>query len=129
LIRDIDDIIHVESYFTLRRVRKSISAVDQAIHILPHLTYTLLNFLKKERETESACVIRALGSDLPLVVVVFVALCSSLLTTLPITPAGLGAVEVSIIGILGLYGVSRDFAAAIALLDRIISYWNIIPLG
>lgn len=75
------------------------------------------------------CVIQALGSDLPLVVVVFVALCSSLLTTLPITPAGLGAVEVSMIGILGLYGVPPDFAAAIAILDRLISYWSIIPIG
>jgi predicted dehydrogenase/nucleoside-diphosphate-sugar epimerase len=38
-------IVHVESYFSFRMVRKNISTVEQLIDILPHPVYTLLHFL------------------------------------------------------------------------------------
>lgn len=60
----------------------------------------------------------------------FVALVASLLTAVPLTPAGLGLVEVGIVGILvTIYDVPRDEALAIALVDRAISVLSIIVFG
>ena len=60
----------------------------------------------------------------------FVALIASLLTAIPFTPAGLGLVELGIIGVLRtVYHVPPTEAAAIALLDRAISVLSIIILG
>jgi uncharacterized protein (TIRG00374 family) len=60
----------------------------------------------------------------------FVALIASLLTAIPLTPAGLGIVEVGIVGVLTqFYKVPVTEAAAIALLDRAISVLSIILLG
>ena len=69
-------------------------------------------------------------------VIVFVALASALMTTLPLTPAGLGFAEGAIVGVLLLAanaglapGVDEHAAASIALLDRGISYWSLIAVG
>ncbi len=47
LVGNIGEIVHVESYFAFRKIRKSLSPADQAIDILPHPVYTLLHFLKR----------------------------------------------------------------------------------
>jgi len=61
---------------------------------------------------------------------VFVALIGSLLTAVPLSPAGLGIVEAGVIGVLHVaYGVPLPEAAAIALLDRVISVFSVIVLG
>jgi glycosyltransferase 2 family protein len=61
---------------------------------------------------------------------VFVALIGSLLTAVPLSPAGLGIVEAGIVGILTIiYGVPLPEATAIALLDRVISVFSVIVLG
>ncbi|MCU0484316.1 MAG: flippase-like domain-containing protein [Chloroflexi bacterium] len=61
---------------------------------------------------------------------VFVALIGSLLTAVPLSPAGLGIVEAGMVGILTLvYGVPLAEATAIALLDRTISVFSIIIFG
>jgi glycosyltransferase 2 family protein len=69
-------------------------------------------------------------------VLLFVALASALATTLPLTPAGLGFAEGTIVAIFLLAsraglapGVDEHTAASIALLDRGISYWSLILLG
>ena len=60
----------------------------------------------------------------------FVALIASLLTAIPFTPAGLGIVELGIVGVLTtIYHVTQTEAAAIALVDRTISVLSIIVLG
>ncbi len=78
-------------------------------------------------------VVRALafpGVDLGLSGAVFVALIGSLLTAVPLSPAGLGIVEAGVIGVLHTaYGVSIAEASAIALLDRLISVFSVIVLG
>jgi uncharacterized protein (TIRG00374 family) len=77
-------------------------------------------------------VIKAVGGlQLGLPAVVFVALMGSLLTTVPATPGGLGLVEGGIIGILrsSLFSIAGPIAGAIALLDRVISYWSIVVFG
>jgi glycosyltransferase 2 family protein len=61
---------------------------------------------------------------------VFVALIGSLLTAVPLSPAGLGIVEAGVVGVLtAAYGVPLPEATAIALLDRVISVFSIIVLG
>jgi len=69
-------------------------------------------------------------------VIVFVALAAALMTTLPLTPAGLGFAEGAIVAVFLLAakaglapGVDEHTAASIALLDRGISYWSLIVIG
>ena len=60
----------------------------------------------------------------------FVALSASLLTAVPLTPAGIGFVETGIVGLLTVvYSVSNTDALAITLVDRAISVLSIIVLG
>ncbi|MHA1988439.1 MAG: NAD-dependent epimerase/dehydratase family protein [Promethearchaeota archaeon] len=44
-IDNIGEIVHIDSYFSFRMVRRSISRVDQLIDILPHPVYVLLHLL------------------------------------------------------------------------------------
>ena len=78
-------------------------------------------------------VIQALGfPDVALGIsgAVFVALIGSLLTAVPLSPAGLGIVELGVAGVLNVaYGVPLPEATAIVLLDRVISVFSIIVLG
>jgi uncharacterized protein (TIRG00374 family) len=78
-------------------------------------------------------VIQALGFDdlrLGISGVVFVALVASLMTAVPLTPAGLGAVEGALFAVLTVvYGVPPAEAIAITLVDRAISYFSIILFG
>jgi predicted dehydrogenase/nucleoside-diphosphate-sugar epimerase len=46
LLKKIGRIVHIESYFSFRTVRRNISPVDQLIDILPHPIYLLLYFLQ-----------------------------------------------------------------------------------
>jgi glycosyltransferase 2 family protein len=60
----------------------------------------------------------------------FVALIGSLLTAVPLSPAGLGIVEAGVVGVLSVaYAVPQTEAATIALVDRAISVLSIIILG
>jgi uncharacterized protein (TIRG00374 family) len=62
--------------------------------------------------------------------VFFVALSASLLTAVPLTPAGIGFVEGGIVGLLTIvYGVPQTEALAITLVDRTVSVLSIIVLG
>jgi hypothetical protein len=78
-------------------------------------------------------VVQAFGFDdvsLGISGAIFVALIGSLLTAVPLSPAGLGIVEAGVVGILTVaYGVPLPEATAIALLDRVISVFSIIVLG
>ncbi len=62
--------------------------------------------------------------------VLFVALIGSLLTAVPLTPAGLGAVETGVGTVLvGVFGVPLGQATAIILVDRAISVFTIVFFG
>jgi glycosyltransferase 2 family protein len=79
-------------------------------------------------------VIQALGVEglhLPIPVIIFVALASSLLTAIPFTPAGLGIVEGAITAVLVLFiGESQhDLALTVTFLDRLINFWSIVVFG
>ncbi|RLG14773.1 MAG: hypothetical protein DRN66_01180 [Candidatus Nanohalarchaeota archaeon] len=74
-------------------------------------------------------VIYALGIDIPLPVVIFVALLSSFLTSVPLTPAGLGVVEFAVAGVLVFLGYGINISASIAILDRLINYASLLVAG
>jgi glycosyltransferase 2 family protein len=60
----------------------------------------------------------------------FVALTGSLLTAVPLTPAGIGVVETGLVFVLTLvYGLGQGDALTITLVDRAISVLSIIVLG
>jgi uncharacterized protein (TIRG00374 family) len=62
--------------------------------------------------------------------VLFVALIGSLLTAVPLTPAGLGAVETGVGTVLvGVFGVPLGQATAIILVDRAISVFTVVIFG
>ena len=60
----------------------------------------------------------------------FVALTGSLLTAVPLTPAGIGVVEAGVVGVLTIvYSIGQTEALAITLVDRAISVLSIIIFG
>ena len=46
-LNEIGDLVHIESYFSFRTVRRNISPVDQLLDILPHPVSLLLHFLEQ----------------------------------------------------------------------------------
>ncbi|MBU0493392.1 MAG: flippase-like domain-containing protein [Chloroflexi bacterium] len=76
-------------------------------------------------------VVLALGLQLDFGLVTFIALLEAVLTTLPITPAGLGFTEAGIIGVLifAVPGMTREMASAVAAIDRLISYVSLVFFG
>jgi len=75
-------------------------------------------------------VLAALGLELPASGVVFVAVASSLLTTVPLTPAGFGFVEIAMVYVLTTgFGLAQHDAVAVAVLDRAVSVFSLIVVG
>lgn len=73
-------------------------------------------------------VANALGVPLEMPQLLFVFAAGALLLAAP-TPGGLGAVEGGMVGVMLLLGVPVDMAAAVAILDRLISYWLVLLPG
>ncbi len=62
--------------------------------------------------------------------ILFVTLIGSLLTAVPLTPAGLGAVEGVVYGVLvTIFGIAGAQATAIVLVDRSLSVFSVVILG
>lgn len=75
-------------------------------------------------------VLWALGIDLPASGIVFVAVATSLLTTVPLTPAGFGFVEIAMVYVLTEgFGLPQSSAVAVAVLDRAVSVFSVIVIG
>jgi uncharacterized protein (TIRG00374 family) len=71
----------------------------------------------------------AVGVPVSIAGALVVALAASLLSTVPITPAGLGFTEAGMMVLLGWLGLDLSSATAVTLLFRIINYWSIVALG
>lgn len=71
----------------------------------------------------------ALGLHIDFILAVFISQASLILMTLPMTPAGLGLVELLMLTLLGQTGLSANMAAAVVIGDRLISFWSLIILG
>ena len=75
-----------------------------------------------------ALVSYALGLDVPLPVIAFVALAHNLITAIPSTPGGLGVAEAGMVGLL-LPWVPLEDAAVLTALDRSITWLSVILIG
>lgn len=75
-----------------------------------------------------ALVAWALGLDIPLPVIAFVALAHNLITAIPSTPGGLGVAEAGMVGLL-LPWVALEDAAVLTALDRSITWFSVIIFG
>ncbi len=102
------------------------------LRALPRLA-VITGFIWATEALRLYLVVQAYGFDdvsLGLSGAVFVALIGSLLTAVPLSPAGFGIVEAGVIGVLTVgYGVPLPEASAIALLDRLISVFSVIVFG
>ena len=75
-------------------------------------------------------VLAALGLHIPESGVIFVAVATSLLTTVPLTPAGFGFVEIAMVYVLTEgFGLGQSNAVAVAVLDRAVSVFSVIVVG
>ncbi len=68
-------------------------------------------------------------SNIPFVPMLFFALGTAVLTTIPFTPGGLGLVEVGLLSLMVYLGIPKADAAAVVLVDRLLSYYSIAILG
>ncbi|HEX6508159.1 MAG TPA: lysylphosphatidylglycerol synthase transmembrane domain-containing protein [Chloroflexota bacterium] len=68
-------------------------------------------------------------SAIPFAPVLFFALGTAVLTTIPFTPGGLGLVEAGLVGMMIYLGVPKVDAAAVVLVDRILSYYSVAFFG
>lgn len=75
-----------------------------------------------------ALVAWALGLDVPLPVIAFVALAHNLITAIPSTPGGLGVAEAGMVGLL-LPWVALEDAAVLTALDRSVTWLSVVLLG
>ncbi|MEM2990056.1 MAG: lysylphosphatidylglycerol synthase transmembrane domain-containing protein [Halobacteria archaeon] len=91
--------------------------------------YTLFIWLFESARLLFVILALGLKSSISIAIIIFTSLSASLLTSLPITPAGLGAVELAIVAMLGFAGLDSDSALSAAMLDRFISYWSILIFG
>jgi hypothetical protein len=96
-------------------------------HFSELLTYTISAWACESARV--LFVVLALGVSLPISMVIFLGLLAALLTTLPLTPGGLGFAEAGLTGVLILYGMDKETASSIALLDRTISYLSLLIGG
>ncbi len=71
----------------------------------------------------------ALGCPIDILMAIFISQAALIIMTLPLTPAGLGLVELLMFAVLIPAGFSREQAAAIVIADRLISYWLLIIFG
>ncbi len=71
----------------------------------------------------------ALDQHIPYQAAIMVALLSALVSTIPVTPAGLGFVEGIMIYALTTIDVPGSTAGAIALLDRLVTYGSLLIVG
>ncbi|MDQ4000257.1 MAG: flippase-like domain-containing protein [Actinomycetota bacterium] len=71
----------------------------------------------------------AVGTPVSIAGALVVALAASLLTAVPITPAGLGFTEAGMVVMLGWLGLDVATATAATLLFRVINYWSIVAFG
>jgi uncharacterized protein (TIRG00374 family) len=65
----------------------------------------------------------------PFLPMIFFALATAVLTTVPFTPGGLGLVEAGLLSIMAYVGLGAQDAAAVVLFDRVLSYLSIALLG
>ncbi len=68
-------------------------------------------------------------TSVPYAAMLFFALGTAVLTTIPFTPGGLGIVQSGLLGVMVLLGLSKSDAGAVVIMDNLLSYWSIAIVG
>jgi glycosyltransferase 2 family protein len=68
-------------------------------------------------------------SSIPFAPMLFFAMGTAVLTTIPFTPGGLGLVEVGLGSLMIYLGIPKADAAAVVLVDRLLSYYSVAFFG
>ena len=71
----------------------------------------------------------ALGVHAGFLLALFISQAALIIMAVPISPAGLGFVELLMLKVLSFAGLSSGPAGALTILDRLISYWSILAIG
>ena len=75
-------------------------------------------------------VVHGLGLDLRASGVIFIAVAASILTAVPLTPAGFGFVEIAMVVLLTqVFGFAQHDAVAVAVVDRSVSVFSLLVVG
>ena len=74
-------------------------------------------------------VFQAFGIEAGFLTAVFISQAALIIMAVPLSPAGLGLVEILMLKILTASGILTDLAGAVTLVDRLISYWSLLVLG
>src|SRR5919205_503898 len=102
--------------------------VVDSFHRLPLLVaYSVAGWIIEGTTLYS--VAAAVGAPVSVGGALVAALAASLLTTVPITPAGLGFAEAGMLAMLQWLGLDAPTSTVITLLFRVINYWSIVVLG
>ena len=72
---------------------------------------------------------KSMAVDVGIIPVLFISTSSALLTAIPFTPSGLGAVELGMVGLLTFVGVGGPAAYPLIVWDRLIAHWSQILFG
>ena len=71
----------------------------------------------------------AFGIDAGFLSALFISQAALIIMAIPLSPAGLGLVEILMLKILTSMGILAHLAGAVTLVDRVISYWSLLILG
>lgn len=74
-------------------------------------------------------VFQAFGINAGILVALFISQASLILMSIPMSPAGLGLVELLMLKILTTINLTPSLAGAVTIADRMISYWSLLLLG
>jgi len=68
-------------------------------------------------------------TSFPYAAMLFFALGTAVLTTIPLTPGGLGVVQGGLLGVMVLLGLAKNDAGDVVLMDSLLSYYSIAIIG
>lgn len=91
------------------------------------LTTTIMIWLLEATRLFFVC--KSLAVGLGVIPILFVAFSTTLFTAIPLTPSGLGAVELGMLKLLAFVGVGNVLAYPLIIWDRFIAHWSQVLLG
>jgi uncharacterized membrane protein YbhN (UPF0104 family) len=110
------------------RVKLFRSGLFRSTSLLPlALSMTLLIWLSEALRLYF--VFLAFGIEAGFMVALFISQAALIVMAIPLSPAGLGLVEILMLKILASTGLTSDMAGALTIVDRLISYWSLLALG
>ena len=118
--------------FASERLGKLINAFREGLRLNGRMVPSLMmttTFIWLLEAGRLFFVCRSMGVNIQWVQVIFVTCSTLLLTAIPLTPAGLGAVELGMLKLLSFVGIGNLVAYPLIILDRFIAHWSQILLG